>query len=238
MRTALITAAFLTALAVAAPAPEDKRAEKAGPGDNTPPAGFTALFNGRDLSGWKVVGGKSDNWRVEPDRKVLATLGGDQGWLLTEKEYGDFELRLEVRVNPRANTGVALRTSHGPFPGGRLSQGMEVQLADDGWHRAMFAWYGKKHLTGGIFDLVAPSREAARPVGGWNALRITARGARVTVELNGTRVVDEDLAKFRGKAPKHPNLLAPKGHIGLQSFQGRAEFRRLAVRPLPPEGKP
>src|SRR5262245_27770386 len=76
--------------------------------DNKPPEGFTALFNGKDLTGWKVLpGGKMEVWGAE--KGVLFVDGRGGAWLMTDKEYGDFELRLEWKVPAKGNSGVALR---------------------------------------------------------------------------------------------------------------------------------
>src|SRR5947208_17130280 len=78
--------------------------------DKDVPEGFEKLFNGKDLSGWKVnEGGKLDKWGAQDG--LLFTKGGGGGWLMTEKEYTDFELRLEFKVPERGNSGVALRSA-------------------------------------------------------------------------------------------------------------------------------
>src|SRR5437016_1482252 len=71
------------------------------------PIGFEALFNGKDLTGWKVNGsGKMSVWGAENGLLYVNGKGG--GWLLTEKEYADFELRLEFKIPEMGNSGVAL----------------------------------------------------------------------------------------------------------------------------------
>ena len=77
--------------------------------DTKAPEGFTPLFNGKDLTGWKVnKGGKMEAWGA--DNGILFVQGGGGGWLMTEKEYGDFELRLEFKIPEKGNSGVALRS--------------------------------------------------------------------------------------------------------------------------------
>src|SRR3954462_11779989 len=96
------------------------------------PEGFTPLFNGKDLTGWKATG-KTDVWGAE--NGVLYVAGGGGGWLLTEKEFKDFELRLEYKMPKMGNSGVGLRT---PLPGQQPKGkgwdpayvGMEIQLLD------------------------------------------------------------------------------------------------------------
>src|SRR5262245_19570078 len=74
-----------------------------------PPEGFESLFNGKDLSGWKVnQGGDMERWGAE--NGILYVSGRGGGWLMTEKEYADFEIRLEYKMPKHGNSGVALRS--------------------------------------------------------------------------------------------------------------------------------
>src|SRR5437868_10318815 len=118
MRRLFIAGLFLTTLCVPALRSEDKKAEA--------PAGFEPLFNGKDLSGWKVHAGKMDVWGA--DKGLLFVDGRGGGWLMTEKQYSDFELRLEFKVPVKGNSGVALRA---PLMGDPAYQGMEIQILDD-----------------------------------------------------------------------------------------------------------
>ncbi len=76
------------------------------PGGNQPPEGFESLFNGKDLTGWKATG-KMEVWGAE--NGVIYVSGGGGGWLLTEKEYGDFVLLVQYKMSKHSNSGVALR---------------------------------------------------------------------------------------------------------------------------------
>ena len=112
------TAAVALVVAIVAPS---VRAE-----DNKAPEGFTLLFNGKDLTGWQIHNGKLASWGA--DKGVLFVKGGGGGWLMTEKEYGDFELRLEFKVPVNGNSGVAV---HSPREGDPAYSGMEIQILDD-----------------------------------------------------------------------------------------------------------
>src|SRR5215813_9021405 len=95
--------------------------------DKEPPRGFEALFNGKDLTGWKVnEGGNMAVWGAE--NGILFVNGSGGGWLMTEKEYSDFELQLEYKLPRRGNSGVALRS---PMQGNPAYAGMEIQILDD-----------------------------------------------------------------------------------------------------------
>jgi hypothetical protein len=199
--------------------------------DRDPPAGFEKLFNGQDLSGWKVnEGGKIDRWGAGDG--LLFTRGSGGGWLMTEKEYGDFELRLEFKVPRAGNSGVALRSALRGAP--HLDAGMEIQILDDPWYLDEKNYKGLKptQRTGSIYGIVPPSKDALKPAGEWNAYRIVALGRRITVELNGTTVVDANLDDHKDRAKEHPGMLRDRGHIGLQSHDGRVEFRGIFVKPL------
>src|SRR5438876_6118229 len=77
--------------------------------DQDVPPGFQALFNGKDLSGWKVYNGKDSAWGAA-DGLLFTTGERGGGWLMTENEYGDFELILEYKVPKGGNSGVAVHS--------------------------------------------------------------------------------------------------------------------------------
>ena len=198
--------------------------------DQEPPKGFEPLFNGKDLTGWKVnKGGKMSVWGAA--NGILFVDGKGGGWLMTEKEYGDFELRLEFKVPTGGNSGVALRSL---MEGDPAYVGMEIQILDDSWYknRSNYPNLKKTQLTGSIYDVVPPEKDATKPAGEWNQYQITAKGRHITVVLNGTKIVDANLDDHKDRADKHPGLLRQKGHLGLQSHDGRVEFRNLYVKPL------
>jgi hypothetical protein len=192
------------------------------------PDGFQALFNGKDLSGWHV-NKKADIKVWGADNGILYVNGAGGGWLLTDKEYGDFELRLEFKLPAAGNSGVALRT---PGTGNPPYDGMEIQILDNDWHVKNYKGLKPAQHTGAIYGVVPPSKDVTRPIGEWNQYRITAKGRHVTVELNGAVIVNADLDLQKKHFKEHPGLLRKKGHLGLQSHDGRVEFRNLYVKPL------
>jgi hypothetical protein len=194
------------------------------------PEGFTPLFDGKDLEGWQVFGGKKDAWAVEDG--MIVTKSGGGGWLLTDKEYGDFEVRVDFKMSEGGNSGVALRA---PLQGNVSYSGMEIQLLDDVWHLNPKNFKGLRpvQLTGAIYGVVAPSKDALKPVGQWNTIDITAKGRRITIVLNGVKTVDANLDDHKEAAESnHPGLKRDKGHLGLQSHSNRVEFRNVYVKEL------
>ncbi len=204
-------------------------APAARPADNEPPEGFTALFNGKNLDGWKVMGGKMDVWGAEKGLLFVDGRGG--GWLMTEKEYDNFELRLEFKMPKMGNSGVALRA---PLKGDPAYEGMEIQLLDDANYKNL----KPTQYTGSIYDVVGPSKKVTKEFGEWQTMRIVAKGPRIAIELNGTLIVDANLddhqdrveADPEKKLAAHPGLARKTGHIGLQSHDGRVEFRNVYLK--------
>src|SRR5262245_42837137 len=112
-------------------------------------AGFTPLFNGKNLDGWKPTG-KADVWGAE--NGILYVVGGGGGWLITDKEFKNFELRLEYKMPKKGNSGVGLRTpAPGDQPKGKgwdpAYVGMEIQLIDEANWTGLKEWQN----TGSIY---------------------------------------------------------------------------------------
>src|SRR5262245_31070686 len=194
----------------------------AGSLDAGAPEGFTSLFNGKDLTGWKATGDMKV-WGADADKGVLFVSGGGGGWLMTEKEYGDFEIRLEYKMPKMGNSGVGLRA---PLKGDPAYVGMEIQLLDDA------NWKGLRpeQQTGSIYDVVAAKKINSKPFGEWNTMRIVAKGRKILVEHNGEVLVDANLDDYKNRNDKHPGLTREKGHVGLQSYNFRVEFKNIYIK--------
>jgi len=207
----------VVAIACAVAAQADDKSAKA-------PEGFTSLFNGKNLDGWKATG-KAEQWAVEDG--AIVCKGGGGGYLMSDKEYGDFEFRCEYKWGKAAgNSGVALRT---PEKGDPAYVGMEIQLIDDeGWPGKLAEY---QH-TGSIYD-VQPAKPASnKKIGEWNTVRIVAKGRKVTVEQNEKELVNANLDDYEKKFDKHPGLKRETGFIGFQSYNVRVEFRNVYIKEL------
>jgi hypothetical protein len=187
------------------------------------PEGFKSLFNGTDLKGWKVYNGKQEVWGAA-DGAIYCEKGGG-GWLMSEDEFGDFELMLEFKLSKAANSGVALRA---PLQGDPAYQGMEIQLIDDeNWPGKLESW---QH-TGSIYNVVPASKQVNKPFGEWNKMKIVCKGPKVSIEVNGEKIVDANLDDHKEKSAKaHPGILREKGHVGFQSYNTRVEFKNVWVK--------
>lgn len=194
---------------------------------NDPSRDWVPLFNGKDLAGWHVQSGRPDVWRA--DAGILSFQDPpDEGWLVTASSYEDFDLRLEYRIHAGADSGVGLRL---PPPGRGLGRNLEVQIRDEPSQPSTDS-RADSLVTGSLCHLAAALRPSIRPRGQWNDMRITARGSRFTVELNGARTVEVDVDHPGYLVPVQPGQRQPNGPIGLQCFRGRADFRNIQVKAI------
>jgi len=185
-----------------------------------------ALFNGRDLSGWREVE-PQQAWSVRDG--ILACSGQKDPkaytWLSTDRKYGDFELTCEWRVSADANAGIFLRV---PERSGRASMtGLEIQIRDDREDKDL------TDVCGAVFRRIPASGRYARAPGEWNDYKLTMIGKRLRIELNGRLVSDTniDAVKPLGKDP--PASAVPnEGYIGLQNHGTPVEFRNIRIREL------
>jgi len=190
-----------------------------------PPKGFESLFNGKDLTGWKSTGNQKV-WGAE--KGVIYCEKGGGGWLMTEKEFGDFELRLEYKMPLKGNSGVALRS---PLKGNPAYVGMELQLIDDVNWGKLEKW---QH-TGSIYEVVPAKTIKNNEIGMWNTFKVVAKGRQITVVQNGETLVDANLDEYvKEHGQRHPGILETnkKGHIGFQSYNLRVEFRNIYLKAL------
>jgi hypothetical protein len=183
--------------------------------------GRSALFNGRDLDGWKPMYCEGA-WSV---RGGVLTVNPGQGWLATEREYADFELALEYRLPIGGNSGVFLRIPQNGAPGGK--DFMEVQLQDDATARPQEQT--DLHRTGAIYNILASSRSAEAPAKHWNKVFIRLVGPDVTVRINDMEVLHGNL---ESAGAVRVDVKRTAGYIGLQRHKSKAEFRKIWIRPL------
>ena len=207
----------------------------------TPPPGFKALFDGKGLKGWKsVLPAPLDNplERAKLDKKKLAEAQAqaDQGMLThwkavngelvfdgkgqsicTARDYEDFELMADWKIMARGDSGIYLRNCP------------QVQI----WDPAMWP-----EGSGGLYNNQKypshPSVCADRRIGQWNTFRIKMIGERVTVHLNGIKVVDNvPLENYWDRS----RPVFPKGGIELQNHGNTLYFRNLFIREIPRRNK-
>jgi hypothetical protein len=188
-------------------------------------AGFQPIFNGKNLEGWT---GAVDHYEVK--NGALACKPGRGGTLFTKEEYSDFVARLEFKLPPGGNNGLAIRY---PGSGDTAYVGMcELQVLDDTAEK--YRKLDSRQYHGSIYGMVAPHRGFLRPVGQWNFQEVTVKGSTIKVELNGTVILDADVSKvteFMGNS-KHPGKDRPSGHFGFAGHNDPVEFRNIRIKRL------
>jgi hypothetical protein len=203
---------------------------------NTPPEGFTALFNGKDLTGWKGLAGKGgsplERAKMSPSELAEAQLKADEEmrahWkvedgalvfdgkgksLCTAKDYADFELYVDWKILPNGDSGIYVRGTP------------QIQIWDP---------TKEKVGSGGLFNNKnnpsKPTEIADKPIGEWNTFFIRMVGDKVTVKLNGKVVVDNVVLENYWERDKP---VYPTGQIELQNHGNTLWFRNIYIRELP-----
>jgi hypothetical protein len=166
------------------------------------------LFNGADLDGWRVIQGAATWEVVDGVLRNIAT-GGN---LVTDRRFSDFQLRLEVRYPPGGNSGVYLR--------GRY----EVQVLDGPVQEP------DAHLQGAIYGFLTPSQIVTSGPRVWHTFDITLVGRLVTVTVNGTTVIAEQLIPGITGGALDSDEGAP-GPLMLQGDHGPVEYRHIVLTP-------
>jgi Domain of Unknown Function (DUF1080) len=188
--------------------------------------GFTPLFDGKSLNGWA---GAIENYEVADGAIRCKT--GKGGVLHTKDEYGDFIVRLEFKLPPAGNNGLAIRY---PGEGDTAYVGMcELQVLDDGAPK-----YEKsidpRQCHGSAYGMVPAARGYLRPTGEWNFQEVTVVGSTIKVELNGNLILDTDLSQvkeFMANSP-HPGKDRTQGYFGFAGHSDPVEFRNVRIKEL------
>jgi 3-keto-disaccharide hydrolase len=188
-------------------------------------SGFESVFNGKDFAGWA---GPLENYEVINGAIVCKPKKG--GNIYTKAEYGDHAVRLEYRLPPGGNNGLAIRY---PGTGQPSTQAMcEVQILDD--TAAKYAKLDPRQYNGSVYGMIPAERGYLRPLGEWNFMEVTVKGPTIRVELNGTRIVEGDVRKVTefmdGK--DHPGKDRTRGHFGFAGHSDPVAFRNIEIKPI------
>lgn len=147
------------------------------------------------------------------------------------EKFGDFDLHVEFKVAPGANSGIFIRMQ----PGDPDRRGFEVQVQDD---------FGKpidKNICGAIYDVVTPMFNMCFPAGEWNSYDISMKGSIVEIVMNGWLVIKTDLGQMTTPLGKYKVPFAEEPRDGLLTIQDHhteAWYRNLYIKPVPGTSKP
>lgn len=226
---------FAAALLLAACGGNSQRNRAANNGfvpDSTRLGGWMSLFDGRTLTGWHAYQqpiSVTTGWRVEDG--TIKT-GGDAKDLVSDLQYSSFELELEWKVAPGANSGIFYWANEGTAE--IYENAPEDQILDN----AGFPGTTPLTAAGSLYDLYPAPLTATKPVGEWNKVRIVVHGAKVQQWLNGVKLVEVnfDSREMKDKiaASKFKQWLtfgkSRRGHLGLQSHGGTVWFRAIRIK--------
>ena len=185
---------------------------------------FKSAFNGKNFEGWA---GPTNNYSV--DHGSIQCMKGKGGTIYVNDELSDFSARMEFKLPPGGNNGLAIRY---PGSGDTAYVGIcELQVLDDSAKK-----YAKLHPAqyhGSAYGMAPAARGYQRPVGEWNFQEVTVDGSRIKVELNGTLILNADLAnvekpmydlgKFKGRLRK-------SGYFGFAGHGDAVSFRNISIR--------
>jgi hypothetical protein len=219
---------------------ETKKATNTNEMETSQTAGYTSLFDGQTLAGWRTYQNKpADSWTVKDGTlycKGSTTDKSDRrADLITTGQYENFDLSLDWKISPQGNSGIMYLVTE-EYPAAYLS-GPEYQLIDDNnFPEKLEDW----QKTAANYAMDAAPTAQPKPVGEWNHTRIVVNNGHVEHWLNGTKVVDYQLWTDDWKAKKTTGkwkdaagyALSKKGHIALQDHGSEAWFKNIKIKEL------
>ena len=174
--------------------------------------GFTRLFAGKNLNGWKMAGPGA--FKLLPDGSMLADGGMGLLWY-SKAKYEDFELKLDWKAASKdSNSGVFVRfPDPGNDPGIAVTQGYEIQICDSG---------DSLHRTGSVYTFAPTTFMPSKAYGDWNTESIKVVGTQYTITINGKKVCD------------YVGTRSLEGYIGIQNHEpsNNVAFRNIRIKRL------
>jgi Domain of Unknown Function (DUF1080) len=211
------------------------------PKHNNKKGKWVKLFDGRTTKGWHIYGkdysGKA--WNVQDGALHLdASVKEDKRDLITDKEYGNFHLKIDWKIAPNGNSGIIflVHEDTAKFHETYVT-GPEMQVIDNNGHPDA---KNPKHRAGDLYDLIACSKEVAKPAGEWNTSEMILDHGHVTFLLNGTKTVettmwDDQWSQLvaNSKFKSMPAFATFKsGHIALQQHGADVWFKNISIEEL------
>jgi hypothetical protein len=191
--------------------------------------GFQPLFNGQNLDGWI---GATDNYEVV--NESIRCKSGHGGNLLTQKEFENFIVRLEFKLPPGGNNGLAIRAPRDVDD--PAYSAIELQVLDDS--ASQYADLHDYQYHGSAYGLAPAKRGYLRPAGEWNYQEVVVNGDRLEVHVNGFEILNVNLSEARQKpldGRPHPGAARTRGHFGFCGHNDPVSFRNIRIKRLPAE---
>ncbi|MCF0074767.1 DUF1080 domain-containing protein [Dyadobacter sp. CY261] len=190
--------------------------------------GFKVLFDGTNMFEW--VGNKTDYF-IQGGELVVDPKKGGTGNLYTKDEYSDFDFRFEFQLTPGANNGLGIRT---PMEGDAAYVGTEIQILDN--DADIYKDLHEYQYHGSAYGIIPAKRGFLKPLGEWNYEEVRVQGSKIKVTLNGTVILDGDLAEASKNGTvdhkEHPGLKRTSGHLGFLGHGSELKFRNIRIKDL------
>ena len=191
------------------------------------------LFNGKDLDGWTVADAQGRPGFTVENGQIRTQSGRGMLWYSRQK-IGNATLRVVYKMtDDHGNSGIFIRIpSEPPNEGFAIHNGIEVQIddRDDDWH-----------CTGVLYSMTKAKARPSRPAGEWNTEEISCDGPRITVTMNGEKVIDmrtdDPALNVSLENTFKPELRQKRGFIGLQNHHTGVRFRNIRIHVLPDSHK-
>jgi hypothetical protein len=213
--------------------------------------GWRLLFDGKTTNGWRSARGggfPTTGWAVQDGTIAVTETGGEEsgngGDIVTTRTYSDFELSVDFKTSPGANSGIMYLVNLNlmPWKNGQGSPiGFEYQVLDDALHPDAKRGRNGDRTVASLYDMIPPAADKPiKPVGEWNTARIVMHGQHGEHWLNGVKVLeyDRDSAKFKAifadsKYHAFPGYdQAASGYILLQDHGFPVWFRNIKIREI------
>jgi hypothetical protein len=190
--------------------------------------GFINLFDGTNLDQW--TGNKTD-YSIKDGVLEVSPMDGGHGNLYTKDEFANFQYRFEFQLTPGANNGIGIRA---PLEGDAAYVGMEIQVLDSEHPKYKDLQVYQYH--GSVYGVIPAKRGFLKPTGEWNQEEIMIKGNKIKVTLNGTVILEGDIAAASKNGTldhkDHPGLKNKTGHIGFLGHGDVVRFRKMRVKRL------
>lgn len=191
--------------------------------------GYQVLFDGTNLDSWI---GNTDAYTVS-DEGTLACYPkkGSGGNLYSKEEYGDFIYRFNFRLTPGANNGIGIRA---PLEGDAAYVGLEIQVLDN--EAEVYKNLKEYQYHGSVYGVIPAKRGYLNPVEEWNEQEIYVKGNKIKVTLNGTVILDGNIAEASKNGTldgsEHPGLKRKSGHLGFLGHGSEVHFKNIRIKSL------
>lgn len=209
-------------------------------------AGWKLLWDGKTSEGWRSARGPEfpkSGWKMEDGILSISKSGGEEsaaaGDIITREKFSDFELSVDFKITPGANSGIKIFVDPEINKGPGSAIGPEFQILDDERHPDAKLGRDGNRTIGSLYDMItAPATKRVNPPGEWNNARILSEGKHVTFFLNGVKTVEFERGSKEWRdtvaASKYKKWPAfgelPEGHILLQDHGDQVFYKNIKIR--------